>query len=101
MAPLLPPGRGWESQVDEGFRRVASGPEPPFSGAQAQEWSMKQRRIEPARRTKARDPDVVEDVVADEPDAGLLADIDDLLDEIDAVLEDQAMLAEFRQRPGQ
>ncbi|HEV7864195.1 MAG TPA: ubiquitin-like protein Pup [Acidimicrobiia bacterium] len=60
-----------------------------------------QQRLEPARRKKAPDTDVVERTGAEESDADLLTDIDDLLDEIDAVLEDQAMLVEFRQRPGQ
>lgn len=31
----------------------------------------------------------------------VLDDVDDLLDEIDAVLEDQAVLTNFRQRSGQ
>jgi hypothetical protein len=34
-------------------------------------------------------------------DTALLTDIDDLLDEIDAVLEDQSILVEYRQRSGQ
>jgi hypothetical protein len=32
---------------------------------------------------------------------GLIEDIDELLDEIDAVLEDQAVLVHYRQRSGQ
>jgi hypothetical protein len=62
---------------------------------------MKRERIERARPRKAEDSDVVEDIVVEEPDADLLTDIDDLLDEIDAVLEDQSTLTEFRQRSGQ
>jgi hypothetical protein len=33
--------------------------------------------------------------------AGIVEEIDRLLDEIDAALEDQADLADFRQQPGQ
>jgi len=62
---------------------------------------MKQERVPPVRRAKARAAEAVDDVGIEEPDADLLTGIDELLDEIDAVLEDQAMLAEFRQRPGQ
>ena len=62
---------------------------------------MKRERIERVRPRKAENPEVVEDVAVDEPDADLLTDIDDLLDEIDAVLEDQSTLTEFRQRSGQ
>ncbi|HKN89313.1 MAG TPA: ubiquitin-like protein Pup [Acidimicrobiia bacterium] len=62
---------------------------------------MKQERVERVRPRKTRAPEVVEEVVVEEPDAGLLSDVDELLDEIDAVLEDQSMLFEFRQRPGQ
>ncbi len=62
---------------------------------------MKQQRVEPKRRKKAKDPEVVQDPVVPEPDADLLAEVDDLLDEIDAVLEDQTTLVEFRQRSGQ
>jgi len=62
---------------------------------------MKRERVEPPRRRRTRDPDVVEEIVVKEPDTDLLADVDDLLDEIDEVLEDQAMLFDFRQRPGQ
>jgi hypothetical protein len=62
---------------------------------------MKQERIEKAAPRAPRRPEAVEDIVAKEPDAGLLDDIDDLLDEIDAVLEDQAVLVTFRQRSGQ
>jgi hypothetical protein len=62
---------------------------------------MKQERVEPARRKKTEDPEVDEEISAPEPDADLLTDIDELLDEIDAVLEDQATLVEYRQRSGQ
>lgn len=59
---------------------------------------MKRERVMPPRRKKAEEP-VADDVVV-ETDADLLTDIDELLDEIDAVLEDQAVLVEFRQRSG-
>jgi len=62
---------------------------------------MKQERVQPVRRTKPRPAEAVDDVGIEEPDADLLTGIDELLDEIDAVLEDQAMLTEFRQRSGQ
>ena len=62
---------------------------------------MNQERVMPARRNKTASPEVVEQIVAEEPDADLLTDIDELLDEIDAVLEDQSTLVNFRQRSGQ
>jgi hypothetical protein len=62
---------------------------------------MKQQRLERVRPKRRRTREVAEDVLVDEPDGDLLHDIDDLLDEIDSVLEDQSMLFEFRQRPGQ
>jgi hypothetical protein len=62
---------------------------------------MKRERIQPVRRKKTKAPEVVEVIAVDEPDGDLLNDVDELLDEIDAVLEDQAMLTEFRQRSGQ
>ena len=62
---------------------------------------MKQERVKPVRRATPRPAEAVDDVGTEEPDADLLTDIDELLDEIDAVLEDQAMLTEFRQRSGQ
>jgi hypothetical protein len=62
---------------------------------------MRQQRVVRGRPKKVAPIEVVEDVEVDEPDADLLRDIDDLLDEIDAVLEDQSMLTEYRQRPGQ
>jgi ubiquitin-like protein Pup len=55
-------------------------------------------RVAPKTTPKAES---VEDIVVEEPDADLLNDIDDLLDEIDSVLEDQAVLVGFRQRSGQ
>ena len=61
---------------------------------------MKQERVLPSRRKKTEDPEV-EDLVVEESDADLLTDIDGLLDEIDAVLEDQAVLLAYRQRSGQ
>jgi Pup-like protein len=62
---------------------------------------MKQERIQRGRRSETRSSDVVEDMSVAEPDAALLTDVDALLDEIDSVLEDQSMLANFRQRSGQ
>lgn len=62
---------------------------------------MKRERVAPARPRKSRDADVVEEIVVEEADADLLSDIDELLDEIDAVLEDQSLLIGFRQRSGQ
>ena len=61
---------------------------------------MKQERATRVRPTKTGPP-VVEDVVVEKSDVDLVTDIDELLDEIDAVLEDQAVLANFRQRSGQ
>jgi hypothetical protein len=62
---------------------------------------MKQERVAPVRPKKAAEPEVVEDIIVEDADAGLLSDIDELLDEIDAVLEEQAVLVNFRQRSGQ
>ena len=62
---------------------------------------MKRERVAPARPRKSRDAEVVEEIVVEEADADLLSDIDELLDEIDAVLEDQSVLIAFRQRSGQ
>jgi hypothetical protein len=62
---------------------------------------MKQVRAVPVRPKKAAKPEVAEETVVEEGDAGLLSDIDELLDEIDAVLEDQSVLVNFRQRSGQ
>ncbi len=60
-----------------------------------------QERVTRVRPKKTADPQEVEEVVVDDSDTGLLTDIDELLDEIDAVLEDQSTLVEFRQRSGQ
>lgn len=62
---------------------------------------MMQERVTRVRPKKKADPQEVEEVVVEDGDTALLTDIDDLLDEIDAVLEDQSMLVEFRQRSGQ
>lgn len=61
---------------------------------------MKRERVMPARSKPTAETEI-EEVVADEMDAGLLSDIDELLDEIDAVLEEQAVLVNYRQRSGQ
>lgn len=61
---------------------------------------MKQERV-PVRPKRAPKPEVVEEIVVEDADAGLLNDIDELLDEIDAVLEDQSVLVNFRQRSGE
>lgn len=58
---------------------------------------MNRERVAPARARKSED---AETALA-EPDADLLSDIDGLLDEIDAVLEEQSVLTRFRQRSGQ
>jgi len=62
---------------------------------------MKQERVERVSPRAARKVEPVDDIAVEEADADLLNDIDDLLDEIDAVLEDQAVLVGFRQRSGQ
>ncbi|HKY76391.1 MAG TPA: ubiquitin-like protein Pup [Acidimicrobiia bacterium] len=62
---------------------------------------MKQERVIPARPKKTAEAPEVEEIVVDELDAGLLNDIDELLDEIDAVLEEQSVLVNYRQRSGQ
>ena len=62
---------------------------------------MKQARVHRVLPKKDRQPEVEGEVVVEAADDALLTDIDDLLDEIDAVLEDQSMLVEFRQRSGQ
>ena len=62
---------------------------------------MKQERVARVRPKKEADPQTQEDIVVEDTDAGLLTDIDELLDEIDAVLEDQSTLVDFRQRSGQ
>ena len=61
---------------------------------------MKQERV-PVRPKRGPKPEVLEEIVVEDADAGLLNDIDELLDEIDAVLEDQSVLVNFRQRSGE
>jgi hypothetical protein len=62
---------------------------------------MKQERVVRVKPRPTARPPVAEDVAVEEADASLLSDIDELLDEIDAVLEDQSMLTNYRQRSGQ
>ena len=63
---------------------------------------MMQERAMRKRPTKPASTEAVEEIVIDpEADADLLDDIDQLLDEIDAVLEDQMVLTTYRQRSGQ
>ena len=62
---------------------------------------MKQERITRAPAKRTAEPQELEEVVVEDIDTDLLTDIDELLDEIDAVLEDQSALVEFRQRSGQ
>ena len=60
-----------------------------------------QERVTKVRPKKTAAPQEVEEVAVEDSDTGLLTDIDELLDEIDAVLEDQSTLVNFRQRSGQ
>ena len=62
---------------------------------------MKQERVIPARSNRTAGPPQVEELHPEETDTELLSDIDELLDEIDAVLEEQAVLVNFRQRSGE
>jgi hypothetical protein len=62
---------------------------------------MKQERVARARPNQAAAPQAVEEIVVEDSEADLLTDIDELLDEIDAVLEEQSVLVNFRQRSGQ
>ena len=62
---------------------------------------MKQERVKRAQPKQTATPPEVEEVAVEEGDTALLNDIDELLDEIDAVLEDQSTLVEYRQRSGQ
>jgi hypothetical protein len=62
---------------------------------------MRQERVVRVAPRKPANPEVVEETALEEADAGLLSDIDELLDEIDSVLEDQSTLVNFRQRSGQ
>ncbi|HYH49878.1 MAG TPA: ubiquitin [Acidimicrobiia bacterium] len=55
----------------------------------------------PVRPKKADDPQAVDEIVVEDSEVDLLTDIDELLDEIDKVLEDQAVLVSYRQRSGQ
>jgi hypothetical protein len=61
---------------------------------------MKQERITKVPPKEA-ESQAVDEVAVEGGDTALLTDIDELLDEIDAVLEDQAVLVGFRQRSGQ
>ena len=60
-----------------------------------------QERVTRVRPKKTADPQEVEEIVVEDGDTDLLTDIDELLDEIDAVLEDQSILVNYRQRSGQ
>jgi hypothetical protein len=62
---------------------------------------MKQERITRPPSKRAAEPQEIDEVVVEDSDAGLLSDIDELLDEIDSVLEDQSVLVGYRQRSGQ
>jgi len=62
---------------------------------------MKQERVIPARPNRTAEAPQVEELLPEEADGALLTDIDELLDEIDAVLEEQAVLVNFRQRSGE
>ena len=62
---------------------------------------MKQERVTKVRPETTAEPEEGEEIAGEDSDTGLLSDIDELLDEIDAVLEDQSILVEFRQRSGQ
>jgi hypothetical protein len=61
---------------------------------------MKQERVTRVRPQKT-EPEELDEVIVEDGETALLTDIDELLDEIDAVLEDQSMLVNFRQRSGQ
>ena len=62
---------------------------------------MKQERVIPARSNRTAETSEIEEIVVEDTDAGLLHDIDELLDEIDSVLEEQSVLVNYRQRSGQ
>ena len=62
---------------------------------------MKRERVVPARPNRTAEAPEIEEVVVEDTDAGLLNDIDELLDEIDTVLEEQSVLVNYRQRSGQ
>jgi transposase len=55
----------------------------------------------PVRRREQETPDEVEAVPATGGGEDLIEDIDELLDEIDSILEEQAVLTNYRQRSGQ
>lgn len=73
----------------------------PLRGRTKRSGVMKQERVKRVRPERTTSPDVGEEMAPEELGADLLTDIDDLLDEIDAVLEDQSVLVNFRQRSGQ
>ena len=52
---------------------------------------MKRERIQPVRRKKTRTPEAVEDIAVDEPDAGLLNDVDELLEVVSHTFGKQNM----------
>lgn len=60
-----------------------------------------QERVTRVRSNRTTGPQEVEEVVVEDGDTDLLTGIDELLDEIDAVLEDQSVLFNYRQRSGQ
>ena len=62
---------------------------------------MMQQRATRVQPKEPAGPQEVEEIVVEDADTDLLTDIDELLDEIDAVLEDQSILVNFRQRSGQ
>ena len=80
-----------------GSYRLTRGPKGRICGVEL----MKQERVMRAKQATTVSPPAAEEVTVEEADASLLTDIDELLDEIDAVLEDQAILFEYRQRSGQ
>jgi hypothetical protein len=55
----------------------------------------------PVRRREQETPDEFEAVPAAGGGEDLIEDIDELLDEIDSILEEQAVLTNYRQRSGQ
>ena len=61
---------------------------------------MKQERPVQRRATQPASTEATKEIAAD-TDVDLLDGIDQLLDEIDAVLEDQMVLTTYRQRSGQ
>jgi hypothetical protein len=55
----------------------------------------------PVRRREQETPEEIEAVPAAGGGEELIEDTDDLLDEIDSILEEQAVLTNYRQRSGQ